>query len=369
MHAFRRYPDRSSPKELKPRFTRRGVPSYSSFERISQQRPGNPRFAAVNPQILPKQTAMATAITAQTEYIKAANGITFAYRRLGPHNAIPLVMHIHFRANMDFWDPLLIDTLIAQGRPVIIFDQSGVGRSSGQIATNYQTWAANVIAFVSALGLTKIDLLGFSMGGCCVQMVALNRPDLVRRLVIAGSGPSVPCKRSTEGIVWPRDEPPRYAIMTLSKGDGTIREEIEEGIRVSFFQGSETGRRAARAYFDRIYTRTPSTCGGENVIYDLLDAERTAEQRKAYVDWSTPKPQNSFDRLSELKMPVLVVNGDDDLLIPTSRSWELVKGIPDAQLIIYPQAGHGFIWQYAKRVAEDVGRFLNGDLGNERAKL
>ncbi|KAK4949527.1 hypothetical protein LTR10_012145 [Elasticomyces elasticus] len=312
---------------------------------------------------------MATTKTAQTEYIQASNGITFAYRRLGPHNAIPLVLHIHFRANMDFWDPLLIDTLTAQGRPVILFDQSGVGKSSGTIATNYQAWANNVIAFVCTLGLTKIDLLGFSMGGCCVQMVALTRPDLVRRLVIAGSGPSVPCKRSTEGIVWPRDEPPRYAIMTLSKGDGTIGAEIEEGIRVSFFQDSETGRRAARAYFDRIYTRTPSTCGGENVIHDLLDAERTAEQRKAYVDWSTPNPQNSFDRLGELKMPVLVLNGDDDLLIPTSRSWELVKGIPDAQLIIYPQTGHGFIWQYAKRIAEDVGRFLNGDLGDERAKL
>ncbi|KAK5728153.1 hypothetical protein LTR17_012162 [Elasticomyces elasticus] len=312
---------------------------------------------------------MATATTAQTQYVQATNGITFAYRRLGPHNAIPLVLHIHFRANMDFWDPLLIDTLIAQGQSVIIFDQSGVGKSSGQIATTYQAWAKNVIAFVTALGLTKIDLLGFSMGGCCVQMVALTRPDLVRRLIVAGSGPSVPCKRGTEGIVWPRDEPPRYAITTLSKGDGTVRSEIEEGIAVSFFADSEAGREAGRAYFDRIYARTPSTCGGGTVIHDLLDAERTAEQRKAYVDWSTPNPQNSFDRLGELKMPVLVLNGDDDLLIPTSRSWELVRGIPDAQLIIYPQAGHGFIWQYAERVAEDIRRFLNDDLGDKRAKL
>ncbi|KAK3660024.1 hypothetical protein LTR56_000950 [Elasticomyces elasticus] len=312
---------------------------------------------------------MATATTAPTQYIQAPNNTTFAYRRLGPHNVIPLVLHIHFRANMDFWDPLLIDTLIAQGHPVIIFDQSGVGKSSGHIATTYQAWAENVIAFVTALGLTKIDLLGFSMGGCCVQMVALTRPDLVRRLIIAGSGPSVPCKRSTEGIVWPRDEPPRYAITTLSTGNGTVRSEIEEGIRVSFFSDSKVGHEAAGAYFDRIYTRTPSTCGGETVIHDLLDTERTAEQRKAYVDWSTPNPQNSFDRLGELNMPVLVLNGDDDLLIPTSRSWELVRGIPDAQLIIYPQAGHGFVWQYAKRVAEDIGRFLDSDLGHQRAKL
>jgi len=87
---------------------------------------------------------MATATTAQTQYIQAPNNTTFAYRRLGPHNVIPLVLHIHFRANMDFWDPLLIDTLIAQGRPVILFDQSGVGKSSGRIATTYQAWVANV---------------------------------------------------------------------------------------------------------------------------------------------------------------------------------------------------------------------------------
>ncbi|KAK3062408.1 hypothetical protein LTR53_019383, partial [Teratosphaeriaceae sp. CCFEE 6253] len=125
---------------------------------------------------------------------------------------------------MDFWDPLLIDTLATQ-RPVILFDQAGVGKSDGEVATDYKGWAANVTALTDALGIKQIDLLGFSMGGCTVQMVALARPDLVRKLIIAGSGPSVPTYRHPEGIVWPRDEPPRHAITALMKGEGTVQDE------------------------------------------------------------------------------------------------------------------------------------------------
>ena len=206
------------------------------------------------------------------------------------------------------------------------------------------------------------------MGGCTVQMVALARPDLIRKLIIAGSGPSVPDK-NTEGIVWPRDEPPVHAITLLNHGTGLDKDRVEEGIRVSFFPDTEPGIAASQAYFSRIYQRTPETAG-EKVIHTFLDAENTARQRLAYNDWSAPNPVNSFDRLGELRMPVLIVNGDDDLLIPTSRSWELLKGIENAQLIIYPLAGHGFIWQYAERVAEDVGRFLDFDLAaTVQAKL
>ncbi|KAK3068391.1 hypothetical protein LTR53_014084, partial [Teratosphaeriaceae sp. CCFEE 6253] len=146
-------------------------------------------------------------------------------------------------------------------------------------------------------------------------------------------------------------------------------DEVEDGIAISFFPDSAAGRADAQAYFSRIYQRTSKTAGGEPVIHSMLDPERTARQRQAYTDWSSRNPQNSFDRLGELRMPVLILNGDDDLLIPTSRSWELLKGIGNAQLIIYSQAGHGFIWQYAERVAEDVGRFLDQDLAGGQAKL
>ena len=308
---------------------------------------------------------MATQETAQTRYITATNGVTFAYRRLGSSEGIPLVMHMHFRANMDFWDPLLVNNIAAK-RPAIIFDQSGVGRSDSAVATNYDGWAENVVALVESLGLTQVDLFGFSMGGCCVQMVALNAPNLIRKLIIAGSGPSQPAAEVC-GIVWPRDVPPQEPIKMLATA--TSRDEMEAAIAYSFFPDTEPGRQAAREYFSRIYKRSAQTAGNEAPIHSLLSLEKTAEQRKAYYDWSTPNPSNSFDRLGDLKIPVLVINGDDDLLIPTSRSYELLKGIENAQLILYPQAGHGFLWQYAERVAADVNRFLEDDLQAVQAKF
>lgn len=306
---------------------------------------------------------MATAQTISTNYVKAANGVTFAYRLLGPtftaSDKLPLVMHIHFRANMDFWDPLLLNAISAH-RPVLIFDQSGVGRSTGDVATTYQGWADNVIALCDALKLGTIDLLGFSMGGCAVQMVALTRPAFVRRLVICGSGPSQPdpdADGTVAGIVWPRDVPPLEAITALKNAE--TNEEIEQALAVSFFPHTDAGRAACRAYLARTRAARVSESSPEDQpLLTFLSSSSTNVQRKAYFDWSTPNPRNSFPRLHELRMPVLVLNGDDDLLIPTSRSWELVKGIDDCQLIIYPKAGHGFIWQYAERVAQDIHVFL-----------
>jgi len=143
---------------------------------------------------------MSTQQTAVTQYINLPNGTTLAYRRLGPSAGIPLLLHIHFRGNMDFWDPSLINPLAAQ-RPLILFDNSGVGRSTGTVPDTFGGWAANVIALTTALNIPQIDLLGFSMGGCVAQMVALNAPGLVRRLVLAGTRAS----RSpvTVGADWP----------------------------------------------------------------------------------------------------------------------------------------------------------------------
>lgn len=308
---------------------------------------------------------MATQETARTQYIKAASGITFAYRLLGSSDGIPLVMEIHFRANMDFWDPDLVNNL-ATRRPVILLDRPGVWRSDGEIRITYKEWADDVIAFVAALEIKQIDLLGFSMGGYSVQMVALNAPNLVRKLIICGSGPSQPTSQ-VPGIVLPREVPPQKPIQMLAAA--TSNEEMEAAIAYSFFPDTEQGRQAAAQYFSRIYKRTVETSGGEEPIYSLLSHEKSARQRKGHQEWSTPNPNNSFDRLGEMKMPVLILNGDDDVLIPTSRSYELVKRINNAQLIIYPQAGHGFIWQYARRVATDINTFLDEDLGGVRVKL
>ena len=248
---------------------------------------------------------------------------------------------------------------IAVGRPVIIFDRAGVGRTDGNIRTTYYEWAKDVIAFAEALDLETIDLFGFSMGGCSVQMVALQAPKLVRKLIIAGSGPSQPATEIL-GIVWPRDVPPQKPIQMLASA--TTKEDVEAAIAYSFSPDTETGREAAGQYFSRIYKRTSQSSGGEEPIHSLLSLDKSREQREAYVDWSMPNPRNSFDRLGELPMPVLILNGDDDLLIPTSRSYELLKHIDNAQLTIYPRAGHGFLWQSAVRVAADVNAFLDNDL-------
>lgn len=310
---------------------------------------------------------MSTLQTTPTQYVKADNGITFAYRRLGPKNskAIPLVLHIHFRANMDFWDPLLINNL-AQYRPVIIFDNSGVGRSTGEIPTTYQGWAENVIAFVKSLGLDKIDLLGFSMGGCAVQQVALSAPDLIRKLIIAGSGTSEPSPTSdVSGIIWPREIPPPEPITALATA--STPEETESSLAFSFFYDDVAGKAHAKAYWNRIHERNVPN---EPNNHAFVDVETSKRQSAAYVDWTIPNPQNAFDRLGELQMPVLVVNGDHDVLISTSRSWEMHAKIPNSQLIVYPKAGHGFIWQYAELFAEDLRQFLDGDeFKNNLAKL
>ncbi|KAF2184486.1 alpha/beta-hydrolase [Zopfia rhizophila CBS 207.26] len=304
--------------------------------------------------------------TARTQYIDAANGIRFAYRWLGSAAGIPLVMHIHFRANMDFWDPLLINSL-ASGRPVIVFDQAGVGRSTGVIPTTYQGWADDLIAFINALGIKKFDLFGFSMGGAAAQMVALSAPNLVRKLILGGTAASIPSDSSdVAGIVWPRDTPPKEPIKVLSTS-GNEPSDVQHAIAFSFFYDTDSGRVAAQSYWNRIHERNVAS---EPLLLDFVDAQGSMRQLEAFAHWSTPNPTNSFDRLGDLKMPVLVLNGDNDVLIPTSRSWEMAVKIPNAQLVIYPRAGHGFLYQHAELVAMHVKMFLDGFGGfDEAAKL
>lgn len=257
---------------------------------------------------------------------------------------------------MDFWDPLFIDTLAAV-RPVIVFDQAGVGRSTGTIPTTFQGWANDLIALMDALDITKIDLFGFSMGGMAVQMVALTRPDLVRRLILAGTSASRPLNE-LPGVVWPRELPPTEPLERLSTAIST--EEGKHAIAYSFFPDNDVGRSNANEYWKRISRRE-----AEPPNLTLLDREAGARrQRMASLTKDQSDADSWFNRLKDLKMPVLIANGDDDTLIPTSRSWELLKQIENAQLIIYPRAGHGFLWQYARQFAEDINNFLSRNSGD-----
>ncbi|KIV88867.1 hypothetical protein PV10_08500 [Exophiala mesophila] len=294
-----------------------------------------------------------SAETAVTLYVDASNGVKYAYRRIGANASIPLVMHIHYRANMDLWDPLFINTL-AQTREVIIFDNAGVGRSTGEVAETFQGWADQAIAFMEALGLNKVDFLGFSMGGMAAQLVALTVPHLVRKLILAGTTASTPSAEHVDGVVWPREQAPSDVLMALR--DASTPEEGAKSLEFSFFYHDSHGRSKFEEYWRRLQERT-----AEPLHLELLDRDGGAKkQMLAAVHASTPGPSGSFDRLAELKMPVLVANGDKDLLIPSSRSWELVTQILNAQLVIYPKAGHGFIWQYAELFATHINRFLDG---------
>ncbi|KAJ6466743.1 Alpha/Beta hydrolase protein [Mycena vitilis] len=293
-----------------------------------------------------------------TLYIEASNSVVYAYRKIDPINSTspPLLMHIHFRANMDFWDPLLLNALAA-ARPVIIFDQSGVGRSTGSVAPTYQGWAESLLAFADALGLKLFDLLGFSMGGRCVQMVALTRPERVRRLILAGTDSSAPQDGRT------RVAPPAEPLKRLARARAG-ESAAKDAIAFSFFPQDAQGRRAADEYWARVRQR-------DGRILSLLDKEGgTKHQIAASLAWgATSGAGLSWHRLGELKMPVLVLLGEDDALIPTSWGQHLAERIPGAEVKVYQRTGHGFIWQNAEEVARDVNSFLARAGPRDTAKL
>lgn len=299
-----------------------------------------------------------------TQYVTATTGIRFAYRRLGHPSSItgvPLICHMHFRGNMDLWDPLLINTL-AMSREVIIFDNAGVGRSTGSVPSELQGWADDLISFVRALDIERFDLMGFSMGGIMVQHVVLTVPKMVRRLIVAGSRPAAPIVHAPVkegGAEIMRTDPPAEPIAKLRYSSGAAEE--KESLCYSFFPDTEAGRKNFEEYWGRLQERNVEK---EPVKLTLIDRDGGARNQIAasLLDSAQGKDESfmqGYTGLAELKLPVLVANGDNDLLIPTSRSWELFSKTDGAKLIIYPKAGHGFLWQYAEEFGQDINRFLD----------
>lgn len=262
------------------------------------------------------------------------DGTRFAYRGLGPRHGIPLVMLNHWGAVLDNFDPRIVDGLASSHR-VIAIDYRGIGGSGGKAPVSVAEMAQDTIALIRAMGLGRIDLLGFSLGGFVAQQVALDAPDLVRRLILTGSGPA-----GGRGI----DRVGRVSWPLILKGLLTRRDPKY----YLFFTASARSRQAANDFLQRLQERRN-------------DRDRPASptaflrQLKAITAWGRQPPQD----LGQIPIPVLVANGDSDIMVPTPNRGDLAHRLPNATLVIYDDAGHGGIFQYHTEFVRDALAFLD----------
>src|SRR5712691_11850642 len=270
------------------------------------------------------------------ERVSAANGIDYVYRDSGGgEGTVPLVLLQHFRGNLDNWDPALIDAL-ALARRVVTFDNAGVGGSTGTTPDTIEQMARDALAFLAAMGISQADLLGFSIGSFVAQQIALVRPAIVRRLVLASSAP--------QGAAGMHGWAPE-AIGAI----GTPQTSPEAYLGV-FFTPSAPSRQAGQEALRRMYARTEdrdkaTTWATRNAQYDAVCA------------WGMPD-HGLLQRRGAIGMPVFVANGDSDPMILPRYSYLLAGLIPHARVTIYPDSAHGFLFQHHSEFAADVNAFL-----------
>ena len=262
-----------------------------------------------------------------------AGGVSFAYRELGPNSGVPVVFLTHLAAVLDNWDPRVVDGIAARHR-VITFDNRGVGASTGRTPDTIQAMASDAVTFIRALGLQQVDLLGFSMGGMIAQLIAHHQPQLVRTLILAGTGPA-----GGQGIT----NVTKLAHLDFVRGLVTLQDPKQ----FLFFTRTATGRRAGKQFLARLKERTEHR--------DKPISPRSyLTQLKAIHRWGLDKPAE----LSGIRQPVLVANGDSDRMVPTKNSSELARRLPNSELVIYPDAGHGGIFQYPEQFVGKALEFL-----------
>lgn len=263
------------------------------------------------------------------------NGISYSYRQYGNAATRPLVLLQHFRGNLDNWDPALLDAL-ARDRVVVAFDNTGVGASTGDVPRSVTQMAYDAISFIAALGLEHVDILGFSLGGFVAQEIALIRPDLVGRIVLAATAP-----QGASGMHGWADDIIDAVGSTQTTADQLLH---------AFFTESATSRAAGGEFLGRIFARSEGRDEGtdwatRNAHYD------------AVVQWGIPN-HSMLERLTAITHPVFVANGDSDRMILPRYSHLLAGLLPTAAMKIYPDAGHGFLFQHHGEFADDVSAFL-----------
>lgn len=262
-----------------------------------------------------------------------AGGVTFAYRELGPRSGVPVVFLTHLAAVLDNWDPRVVDGIAAKRR-VVTFDNRGVGASTGSTPRTIQAMAKDAVTFVRALGFDRVDLHGFSMGGMIAQVIAQTDPDLVRRLILTGTGPA-----GGEGI----------KNVTLLSHLDTVRGlfTLQDPKQFLFFTRTAAGRQAGKEFLARLKERTQDR---DKAISPIS----YSNQLKAIHRWGLERPQD----LSVIRQPVLVANGESDRMVPSQNSYDLARRLPNSELVIYPDAGHGGIFQFHREFVATAVEFL-----------
>jgi pimeloyl-ACP methyl ester carboxylesterase len=270
--------------------------------------------------------------TAPTQFVEA-NGIRFAYRRFGESHGVPIVLNQHFRGTMDYWGPAVTDGL-AKTREVILFDNAGIASSSGEVPPSIPQMGANAIAFVRALDLSRVDVLGFSIGGMVSQEIALQAPDLVRKLILVGTGPrgaDISASRSAEIFAGTYD-PPEHLWLAVH------------------FSPSAAGRTAGLAFLERKLRR---------LNRDPEVSEDAASRQREAIGNYVAGGDSMQDHLKDIRLPTLIVQGSNDVVIPTMNSFVLQQKLPNAQLILNPDANHGSFYQYPDLFVKHATIFLD----------
>lgn len=290
--------------------------------------------AAALPQNLPTTSQMSGAWKSVATQTIAAGDVTFAYRELGKQNGgTPVVFLVHLAAVLDNWDPRIMDGIAAKHH-VIAFDNRGIGASSGSPANSIEQMADDAVTFIKAMGLKQVDLLGFSMGGMVAQEIVLKEPELVRKMVIAGTGPAG--GEGISSVTW-------VTFYDMLRGLLTG----QDAKQFLFFARTPGGIEAGKAFLERLKERT------ENRDTEISVSAFLAQLQALYT-WGQKEPAD----LSVVKQPVLVVNGDADRMVPTVNTHDLARRLPNSTLIIYPDAGHGGIFQYHTTFVPSALEFL-----------